>query len=197
VRFIQERLVTGGFSTARLLKRWAGLGAAAAVIALAIASSLAWLAPLPGGDPMYQYVVDSFKHSQSNGGVVDLAASRGSTIGAWLKGRINPPVPIQEISSSTIVLGGVRLDKLGEQNVAVLVYRVGATEIDLFEWSDAQVHPSEPMIDQIGAYTVAYWSSDGTHFWAVTATHDKSVVDLRDVVQRLTAPATTAPVTTP
>jgi anti-sigma factor RsiW len=183
--------------TAGLVQRWARLGATAAVIALAIASSLAWLAPLPGGDPTYQYVIDSYKRSAANGGTVDLAIPHPAGIRAWVKGQIGINVPIREVPAASFALCGVRIDHLGGANAAALVYRAGATEIDLFEWPDEVVHRSEVMTDQVGAYSVAHWSTDGVQYWAVTSTHDKSVVDFSRLVQVLNAPATTLPATAP
>jgi len=175
--------------------RWARLTAAAAVIALAIASSLAWLAPLPGGDPTYQYVIDCYKRSTAAGGLVDFPIADNSAVNRWVRLCMSLPSPIRVISSGPCRFSGVRMDKVGEQQAAVLVYRTGGGEFDLFEWPDSSKTGRPLMTDQIRGYTVSQWSKNGTQYWLVTATHDKSVADQRILVQLLTEPTTAPPAT--
>jgi anti-sigma factor RsiW len=133
-------------------------------------------------------VIDSYKGSESVGGSVDFATYHAAAVEAWLHDRIALAAPIRDVPAGTVTLNGARTEKLGSQSAAVLVYRTRAAEIDLFVCPDVMAHGGEPMTDQVGVYTVSRWSTAGEQYWAVTETHDKSVGDLRWLVQWLSAP---------
>jgi anti-sigma factor RsiW len=90
------------------------------------------------------------------------------TVKPWFAGKLSFSPPVKDLAEQGFPLLGGRLDYLGRQQAAALVYRHGQHIINLFVW---------PVPDEAGAvaagpaeqgYNTLHWSQDGMSFWAVS-----------------------------
>lgn len=166
---IEASISGGGGATAaprRLgaLAPWGLSGALAAV-----AASLALLLVNPGAHEraIEDEVIAGQIRSLQAGHLVDVATSDRHTVKPWFNGKVDFAPPVVDLAAQGFPLAGGRLDYLHGRSVAALVYRRRAHVINLFVWPS---HPGETLSGRASrnGYNVAYWTSGGLEFWAVS-----------------------------
>jgi anti-sigma factor RsiW len=107
--------------------------------------------------------------------LVQVAASDRHVVKPWFQGSVDFAPPVRDLSAEGFALLGARLDRIGDQQAAVVVYRIRNHPIDLFVWranGDAAA-PVQPAVER--GFSVATWAQQGLRFAAV------SDVDARDL----------------
>ena len=107
--------------------------------------------------------------------LVQVAAADRHVVTPWFQGKVDFAPPVPDLASEGFVLLGARLDRIGDRQAAVIVYRIRNHPIDLFVWR-ATRGAEEPL--QLGidrGFSVATWTQQGLRFAAV------SNVDSRDL----------------
>lgn len=107
--------------------------------------------------------------------LVQVAASDRHAVKPWFHGKVDFAPPVPDFSAEGFALVGARLDRVGDRQAAVLVYRIRNHPIDVFVWK-AQKDDSAPVQLAVErGFSVATWAQQGLRFAAV------SDVDRRDL----------------
>ena len=117
----------------------------------------------------------------------DVASSDQHTVKPWLSARLPFSPPVADLSASGFELVGGRLDYIGAQPVAVLVYKRRAHLIDVFVWP-VEAQKSEQTLMRDG-FNVEHFAKNGMDYWLVS---DLSRNELDDFA-RLLAEQSAAP----
>ena len=107
--------------------------------------------------------------------LVQVAASDRHVVKPWFQGKVDFAPPVPDLSAEGFALVGARLDRIGDRQAAVLVYRIRNHPIDVFVW---RAHSDDAAPVQLAVergFSVATWAQQGLRFAAV------SDVDARDL----------------
>ena len=108
----------------------------------------------------------------------DVASSDQHTVKPWLSARLAFSPPVADLSSSGFELAGGRLDYIGAQPVAVLVYKRRAHLIDVFVWP-VEAQKSEQTSTRDG-FNIEHFAKNGMDYWLVS---DLSRNELNDLAR--------------
>ncbi len=170
-------------SAAIRIPAWRWLAAAAALLIVATVSWFAWprvrnsaaSAPFTAAE-----ILDAHVRSLQPGHLTDVASTDQHTVKPWFDGKLAFVPPVNDYRDEGFPLVGGRLDVLGGQNVAVLVYSRRKHIINVFvmptKEPDTPIHP--PGGRQ--GYQWVHWRHQGMEFCAVS---DVSASDLRELAQ--------------
>jgi len=117
----------------------------------------------------------------------DVASSDQHTVKPWLSARLPFSPPVADFSASGFELVGGRLDYIGPQPVAVLVYKRRQHVIDVFVWP-VETRKSEQTSTRDG-FNIEHFAKNGLDYWLVS---DLSRNELNDLA-RLIAEYSAAP----
>jgi anti-sigma factor RsiW len=112
----------------------------------------------------------------------DVASSDQHTVKPWLSARLAFSPPVADLSASGFELVGGRLDYIGAQPVAVLVYKRRAHLIDVFVWP-VEAQKSEQTLAHDG-FNIERFARNGMSFWLVS---DLNRDELNDFARLLAA----------
>jgi anti-sigma factor RsiW len=98
----------------------------------------------------------------------DVASSDQHTVKPWFAGKLNFSPPVFDFSDQGFKLIGGRLDYVGDQEVAAVVFQHKKHYIDLFVWPGNQSNPSVDAILQKEGFNLYGWKANGLTMWAVT-----------------------------
>ena len=96
----------------------------------------------------------------------DVASSDQHTVKPWLSARLAFSPPVADLSASGFELAGGRLDYIGAQPVAVLVYKRRQHLIDVFVWP-VEAQKSEQTLARDG-FNIERFAKNGMGFWLVS-----------------------------
>ena len=108
----------------------------------------------------------------------DVASSDQHTVKPWLSARLPFSPPVADLAPSGFELVGGRLDYVGEQPVAVLVYKRRQHLIDVFVWP-AEAQKSEQTLTRDG-FNIEHFAKNGMDYWLVS---DLSRDELNNLAQ--------------
>jgi anti-sigma factor RsiW len=115
--------------------------------------------------------------------LTDVASSDQHTVKPWLSSRLDYSPPVRDFASDGLPLVGGRLDYLGGQTVATLVYRYRAHTIDVFVRPLSGGAPAPtPTLTTLRGFNVAHATGAGMEWWGVS---DVSPDVLSSLVARL------------
>lgn len=145
---------------------WLKLAGSLAAVAL-----VTWVIALgslrPDADErIVQDVLGSHARATLASRLTDVASTDQHTVKPWLSARLNFSPPVTDLSAQGFALAGGRLDYIGGQPVATLVYRRRQHSIDVFVWP-AQGNAAERTITRDG-FNVTHFARDGMTFWIVS-----------------------------
>src|SRR5271167_3128816 len=115
--------------------------------------------------------------------LTDVSSSDRHTVKPWLSSHLDYSPPVQDFATDGLPLVGGRLDYLGGQAIATLVYRYREHTIDVFvrPLSGALAAPTPSLTTQRG-FNVAHAKGAGMEWWGVS---DVSPDVLTGLVARL------------
>jgi len=144
------------------------LRAAAGFAAVALVTWVIALGTLrPGEDErIVQDVLASHARANLAGRLTDVVSSDQHTVKPWLSARLNFSPPVTDLSSQGFVLAGGRLDYIGGQPVAALVYKRRQHSIDVFV-RPARSDAAERTVTRDG-FNVVHFARDGMAYWIVS-----------------------------
>ena len=163
--------------------RWAVV--AASILLVASISWYAWPRPGTARNPdappfTAAELIDAHIRSLQPGHLTDVASTDQHTVKPWFNGKLDFAPPVKDFADDGFSLIGGRLDVLGGQNVAVLVYARRKHFINVFvlptKDPDTPIHP--PGLRQ--GYQWLHWRHQGMEYCAVS---DVSVSDLHELAQ--------------
>jgi anti-sigma factor RsiW len=115
--------------------------------------------------------------------LTDVSSSDRHTVKPWLSSRLDYSPPVQDFAADGLPLVGGRLDYLGGQPIATLVYRYREHTIDVFvrPFAGTVAAPMPKLSTQRG-FNIAHASGNGMEWWGVS---DVSADVLSMLVSRL------------
>jgi anti-sigma factor RsiW len=96
----------------------------------------------------------------------DVASSDQHTVKPWLSARLAFSPPVADLSASGFDLIGGRLDYIGAQPVAVLVYKRRQHVIDVFVWPAREQRIDHTVVRD--GFNIEGFARGGMGFWLVS-----------------------------
>jgi anti-sigma factor RsiW len=100
--------------------------------------------------------------------LVQVAASDRHVVRPWFQGKVDFAPPVRDLASEGFTLLGARLDRIGDRNAAVVVYRIRNHPIDLFVWRGGSDTVAPVRLTVARGFSVATWEQQGLRFAAVS-----------------------------
>ena len=166
----------------------AGLAWFACAVLILCALSVAAVLHLrkPAADGAFvDELVASHVRAQISGRDLDVVSTDRHTVKPWFNGRINYAPPVEDFAAQGFPLVGGRLDYVGRERVAVLVYRYRKHVIDVYVFPPGS---AGPMADAAAprtsdGYALARWQAAGMTWWAVTDAGPDALAGLREALE--------------
>jgi anti-sigma factor RsiW len=117
-------------------------------------------------DRITQEVLASHVRATLTNRFYDVASSDQHTVKPWLSARLAFSPPVADLAASGFELVGGRLDYIGAQPVAVLVYKRRQHVIDVFVWP-VEAQKSEQTLAHDG-FNIERFARNGMSFWLVS-----------------------------
>jgi anti-sigma factor RsiW len=178
-----RRALVDQTGTARSRRQGPGWLAAASFACVAAVlgglATYAWMSTLridaPRGQAIVSHVAAMALAEGKAERLVQVAASDHHVVKPWFQGKLDFAPPVRDLAANGFEMLGARLDRVGDRQAAVVVYRIRNHPIDLYVWraSGEDVLPVQVTIDR--GFSVATWSQRGLGFAAI------SDVDVRDL----------------
>jgi anti-sigma factor RsiW len=159
--------------------RWSWLAAPLAAAALVVLVVAPRRAPT---DFSVEVVAAHLRSLQANH-LTDVASSDRHTVKPWFEGKLPFSFPVRDLSAQGFALEGGRLDYLGGQAVAALVYRARRHAINLFVWPAQEVPGGAPRAETRNGITSLHWVSDGMSWWLVSDTGSAELEQLASLLR--------------
>jgi len=165
---------------------WRWLAVSAAILIVAGASWLSW--PRAGKNSASTVpftaaeMIDAHVRSLQPGHLTDIASTDQHTIKPWFNGKLAFVPPVRDFSDDGFSLIGARLDVLGGQNVAALVYTRRKHIINVFVMptKEADTYIHEPGLRQ--GYQWRHWRRQGMEYCAVSDVSDSDIYELAQLI---------------
>jgi anti-sigma factor RsiW len=127
-------------------------------------------------------LVDAHVRSLQPGHLTDVASTDQHTVKPWFDGKLAFVPPVKDFTDEGFALIGGRLDVLGGQNVAALVYARRKHVINVFVLStkepDTPIHP--PGLRQ--GYQWRHWRRQGMEYCAISDVADSDLYELAQLL---------------
>ena len=127
-------------------------------------------------------VIDAHVRSLQPGHLTDVASTDQHTVKPWFDGKLAFVPPVKDFADEGFSLIGGRLDVLGGQNVAALVYTRRKHIINVFvlptKEPDTTIHP--PGLRQ--GYQWRHWRRQGMEYCAVSDVSDSDLYELAQLL---------------
>lgn len=173
------RPVFGGSGVGASGLAWMGSGVLL-LCALGVALTLHLRPPAADG-AFVDELVSSHIRAQISGRDIDVISTDRHTVKPWFNGRIDYAPPVEDFTAQGFPLVGGRLDYVGRERVAVLIYHFRKHVIDLYV-----LPPGSTGSTQEGStprtsdgYSILRWQAAGMTWWAVTDAGPDALVGLR------------------
>jgi anti-sigma factor RsiW len=145
-------------------------GAVAVLICWFSSSTFLSQAPSSNGanNSLIEQLVSNHLRSLTENHLFDVASSDQHTVKPWFAGKINFTPPVFDFSEQGFKLIGGRLDYLGSDEVAAVVFQHRKHYINLFVWPRNQSSPLTDRVLQKHGFNLCGWEADGLTLWAVS-----------------------------
>lgn len=159
---------------------WLGAIGGVGVSALAAAIALLVLLP-PSPESLLQSVAQAHVDALMGGRTVAVASSNHHTVKPWFAGRVPLSPPVADFAADGFALAGGRTESIAGSPAAVLAYRHGRHEIDLFVWAD---HRSRlPAGGVWHGYHAIFWKRGDLDYAAVSDTESSELAKFVELVK--------------
>jgi len=165
---------------------WQWLTVAATILIVASVSWFAWLRPVKDSASTAPFtaaeIIDAHVRSLQPGHLTDVASTDQHTVKPWFDGKLAFVPPVKDFADEGFPLIGGRLDVLGGQNVAALVYTRRKHVINVFvlptKEPDTPIHP--PGLRQ--GYQWRHWRRQGMEYCAISDVSDSDLYELAQLI---------------
>ena len=148
------------FLSARPARRQFWLGALSGVGASAIAAAAVLAVTIvPAAGSLTNALVNDHVRALSSGTTIQVVSSSHHTVKPWFAGRAPLSPPVNDFTVQGFVLTGGRVATVAGRNAAVVVYRHGPHEIDLYAWPSQGVSPPQ-RAERLGYHLVSWKARD-------------------------------------
>jgi anti-sigma factor RsiW len=171
----------------RTLRSWTAMAASIALAAIVSAGGTHFVdRRIAATDQVADEVVSSHIRSLVGAHLYDVQSTDQHTVKPWFDGKLDFSPPVQDLATTGFPLVGGRLDYLGHQEVAALIYRRRQHFINLFVWPTDAPDISVSAAPTEQGYNVLHWTCRRMTFWAVS---DVTASDLNEFADRFRAKA--------
>jgi mycothiol system anti-sigma-R factor len=163
---------------------WLGQRAARAAALLLVAGLSAtggWFAATTGlqTTTLAHDVATAHIRSLLQDNLTHIASSDRHVVKPWFAGRLDFAAPVQDLNGHGFPLRGGRLEYIGSQRVAAMVYMRRQHVISLFAWpADSTVPPLSPP-EALKGYNTIRWTSGGMEYWAISDLNPKELSEFQ------------------
>src|SRR5579864_2629172 len=112
-------------------------------------------------------VVSAHIRSLQAGHLMDVETSDRHTVKPWFEGKVDVAPPVIDLTADGFTLLGGRLDYIGGEPVASVVYRRRKHIINLFVAQRLGVGQPAAMTAPVQGYNLRHWTAEGLDFWTV------------------------------
>lgn len=159
---------------------WGGAASGAGATALAAGLAALMLLP-PSAATLAEAVAQAHADALMRGREIAVVSTDHHTVKPWFAGRIALSPPVADFTSEGYRLVGGRVDRAAGAPAAVVVYRHGGHEIDLFVWADrGQALPAAAVNH---GYRSMFWKRKDLDFAAVSDTSEPELAKFAQLVQ--------------
>jgi anti-sigma factor RsiW len=159
---------------------WWGAASGAGVTALAAALAILALLP-PSAATLTEAIADAHARALVKGPTIMVASSNHHTVKPWLAAHAGLSPPAMDFAADGFALAGGRVDEVAGMRTAVMVYRHGNHQIDLFAWPDRGAHLPEPEITH--GFRSRFWKSGDLDFAAVSDVDEAAFEKFSDLAR--------------
>lgn len=146
---------------------WGNLGGLAASLAAALVLGYSWGNRHAATDSLWSDAVADHVRSLQVGHLMDVVSTDQHTVKPWFIGKLDFSPPVVDLADLGFPLAGGRLERLGGQTAAAIVFHRRLHSINLFVWPAAQGSVPTSRGTKSG-YRVESWSHGGLNFLAVS-----------------------------
>jgi anti-sigma factor RsiW len=100
--------------------------------------------------------------------LIDVVSTDQHTVKPWFAGKLSFSPPVYDFSDQGFKLIGGRLDYLGNQEIAAVVFQRRQHYINLFVWPKTEPMPVTGTLLQKEGFNMYGWEANGLIMWAVT-----------------------------
>jgi anti-sigma factor RsiW len=149
-------------------------------ISVAVAAIVLFAVMVPGrlwitGDRTHREVVDNHVRSLMTDHLIDVVSSDRHTVKPWFQGRLNFSPPVPDLMADGFTLAGGRLDVIGGQPAAAIVYKRHNHVINL--WIAPAENAGQKSDErQFDGYHLLRWHGGPFTYWVVS---DLNLAELR------------------
>jgi len=119
------------------------------------------------GSGLAEQLVSNHLRSLVGNHLMDVVSTDQHTVKPWFAGKLSFSPPVFDFSDQGFKLIGGRLDYLGKNEIAAIVYQHRQHYINLFVWPAQPGQTQEIMTEKEG-YNLYGWTANGLTLWAVT-----------------------------
>ena len=112
--------------------------------------------------------VSAHLRSLQAGHLTDVETSEQHTVKPWFNGKLDVAPPVVDLTAQGFTLIGGRLDELGGETVAAIVYRRRQHIINLFVSRRQEGERRGEFGETRHGFNVRHWTEDGLDYWAVS-----------------------------
>jgi anti-sigma factor RsiW len=137
------------------------------VAALAGVGGMSWMSNTVAMDAITHDVVAAHARAMMQDVPYQVVSSDQHTVKPWFAGRTEFSPQVKDFAAQGYSLAGGRLDYVGGERVAALVYRHDKHVVDLFVWPSSRPD-SAPQFETKDGFHIASWVSGGMEARAVS-----------------------------
>ncbi len=144
---------------------WLGALSGASVSALAAGLAIMAILP-PSALTLTQALADAHGRALLSGQTIMVASSNHHTVKPWLAAHAAISPPVGDFASQGFALTGGRVDEVAGSRAAVMVYRHGNHQLDLFAWPDRGGKLPQPGMSH--GFRTGFWKNGDLDFAAIS-----------------------------
>jgi anti-sigma factor RsiW len=110
---------------------------------------------------------------------VQVASSQSHTVKPWFNGRVEFAPSVKDLTDRGFPLVGGRVDFVGGQRVATLVYKRRLHVINVFIWPAADGVSPGPVPTDIQGYNIVSWIAGSLTYWAISDPNARELAELQ------------------
>ncbi|MFZ0502305.1 MAG: zf-HC2 domain-containing protein [Chthoniobacterales bacterium] len=100
--------------------------------------------------------------------LIDVVSTDQHTVKPWFAGKLSFSPPVYDLSDQGFKLIGGRLDYLGNQEIAAVVFQHRQHYVNLFVWPKTESTQVTDTLLQKEGFNMCGWEANGLIMWAVT-----------------------------
>jgi anti-sigma factor RsiW len=127
-------------------------------------------------------VVSAHARSLLQESPVQVASSQSHTVKPWFNGRIEFAPAVKDLTDKGFPLVGGRVDVVGGQRVATLVYKRRLHVINVFIWPAPDSTSPGPTSGAVQGYNTVSWSAGGLTYWAISDLNARELAELQGLL---------------